>query len=172
MSKVLDVIETAAMALAIFCVVSIMFIISYDGFARYVFGSPLPWTFDVVSHFLLSASVFFAASMTFKKGDHINIDLFRVLIPKAYLVRLDGLWCLLSSLAIGIMTYGSYKEALKAFNRGSFLTGYILWPAWIPYAIIALGCAVLTLRLAVSGAQALFAGREVIVTHSPEEIAE
>lgn len=170
MSKILDTIDSIIMSLAMLCVALIMFIVSYDAFARYAFGAPLPWTFDVISHFLLTASVFFAASMTFKEGDHINIDLFRPAIPRALRIRLDGFWCLLAAIAIGIMTYGSYKEAFKAWNRGSFLTGYILWPAWVPYALIALGCALLTIRLLVGALPALLAGRDTVTTHSPEEL--
>jgi len=168
MAALINLVERLALLLAVICVAAIMFIVSYDAFARYVFRAPLPWAFDVVSFYLLSASVFFAASAAFRSGDHINIDLFRAGFRPAIRARIDSIWCMLAAVAFGIITYGSVLEAMKALRRGSFLTGYILWPAWIPYAIIATGCAVLTLRLILQSLSLLMFGETKNNTNTEE----
>lgn len=167
-AALINLVERAALVLAVLCVAAIMFIVAYDAFARYVFRAPLPWAFDIVSYYLLSASVFFAASATSRSGDHINIDLFRAGFRPAIRARIDSIWCLLAAIAFGIMTYGSVLEAMKALRRGAFLTGYILWPAWISYAIIATGCAVLALRLLLQSLSLLVSGETKDNTNAEE----
>lgn len=154
----INFLERLALLLAVLCVAAMMFIVSYDGFSRYVFRSPVPWAFEVVSYFLLSASVFLAGSATLGSGDHINLDLFRVRFRPAFRARVDGTWSILAAVAFGLITYGSAQEAIKKWTSGSFLYGYALWPAWIPYAIVFVGCAILTLRLAYFGMRLLIIG--------------
>lgn len=169
LAALITLVERLALLLAVLCVAAIMFIVSYDAFSRYVFRAPLPWAFDVVSYYLLSASVFFAASAAFRSGDHINIDLFRANFRPAIRARIDAIWCLMASGAFAVMTYGAYLEAAKALRRGSFLTGYILWPAWIPYAVISVGCAILALRLVLQ-AVSLFVNGETEKNTPAEEL--
>lgn len=171
MAKLTAFLEQMALGVAVTCVVIMMLIVSYDAFSRYAFNAPLPWAFDVVSYYLLSASVYLAVSATFRSGDHINIDLFRMWIRPQLRARLDAVWGIMAAGAFAIITYGCAQQAIKAFKQGSFLTGYILWPAWIPYAVIAVGCTILTLRLVVHSITLAVRGEdnEVALQGEPNE---
>ena len=168
MIKLMKWLDIAALSVAALSIVVMMLIVSWDAVSRYLLHAPLVWSFEIITYYLLGISLYMAVSATFKDGDHVNIDLFRVFFAPWVRARLDAAWCLLSAGAFAIMVYGAVKQSLRALERGTFMPGYIMWPAWITYAIIALGLAVLTLRLVLHAAQLTLRGEDNQVTVSGE----
>lgn len=168
MRKLLIFVEELSLAIAVICVAAIMFIVSCDAFARYALHSPLPWAFELITYYLMIATVYFALSSTFRNGDHINIDLFRVHIPPVLRSRLDAVWSLLAAVIFAIMTDGAWEELTRAYEQKEFLPGYIAWPAWVSYAPIVIGCAIMTLRLVLYAYMNLVHGKDTDVIEHGE----
>jgi TRAP-type C4-dicarboxylate transport system permease small subunit len=160
MNRVLLIFERLALAISVACVVSIMFIVSYDAVSRYAFRAPLPWAYELITYYLLIAATYFAVSPTFQQGDHINIDLFRTMMSPEWRARLDVLWCLLAAAIFAIITYGSATEMIHAWTRNEFLPGYFTWPAWASYLPIVLGFGLCVLRLLAHAAALAVHGRD------------
>ena len=173
MNQVLLIFERLALAIAVLCVVSIMFIVSYDAVSRYAFRAPLPWAFELITYYLLIAATYFAVSPTFQEGDHINIDLFRTMMRPEWRARLDVLWTLIAAAIFAIITYGSATEMVYAWTRNEFLPGYFTWPAWASYLPIVLGFGLCVLRLLAHAAALAVNGRDPgVVEHSHDTETE
>jgi TRAP-type C4-dicarboxylate transport system permease small subunit len=67
-------------SLALF--VTLAFIVFYQVFTRYVLGDPAGWTEEIARYFLV-AVVFIGAAMSVRKNNHIQVDYFYRLMPKA-----------------------------------------------------------------------------------------
>jgi TRAP-type C4-dicarboxylate transport system permease small subunit len=139
--------ERATMAVGVLCVTLIMLIVCYDAVGRYGFGSPLPWSFDLVSNYLMVGAAYFALSSTFRHGDHININLVHAKLPPRIRAWVDIVCCLLSAAFFAAIAYGAAASGFEAWRDHEFLPGIIMWPVWVSYLPIALGSALLVLRL-------------------------
>lgn len=168
MLKLLHRLELAALALAALCICAMMLIVSYDAISRYALNAPLPWAFELITYYLMIAALYFAVSMTFSSGDHINIDLFRNLIPPALRARLDALWCLMAAAIFAVIAWGAAAEMLHSYERREFLPGYITWPAWASYLPIALGTGLTVLRLVAHAVVLLIHGEDTDVAEIGE----
>lgn len=170
MNRLVMALERLTAAISILCVALIMLIVSYDAMARYVFRAPLPWAFELISNYLLLTATYMAVSFTFQRGDHVNIDIFRMMIPNRMKVILDILWSLLAAAIFTVISYGSFVEMAGAWDRGEFLPGYIAWPAWLSYFPIAVGFALVALRLVTHALTLSLLGIDRnVIEHNQEE---
>lgn len=173
MSKTILILERLTLALAVFCVAAIMLIVSWGAVSRYAFRAPLPWAFELITYYLLIAATYFAVSATFQQGDHINIDLFRGMMPPRLRAGLDVVWTLLAAAIFAIITYGAWSEMTHAYARNEFLPGYITWPAWVSYIPIVLGFGLLVLRLLAHALVLAIHGRDPeVLEHTDIETEE
>lgn len=171
MEKTIRWFERVCLALAITSVVAIMLLVSYDSIVRYVTHRPLPWTFQLISYYLMGFALYLAISATFQNGDHIALDLFR---PKfSPLVRriTDLLWGILATGTFVLISYGAWNQMLHAYITQEFMPGHIIWPAWLAFAPVVLGAGVFVLRL-LQQCYALVSGDHVVAVKFETEIAE
>jgi len=139
--------EQVAAAIAVFCIVTIMLVISADAILRYAFHAPLPWAFELVTYYLMVGAVYGALSSTFTHGDHVSITLFRDMVP-AWLHRwAEGRCSILAAIVFALIAWGTWHITVEAYTRHEFLSGYIVWPAWLSQLPVPVGCLLITLRL-------------------------
>lgn len=139
--------EQLTMAVAVGCVVLLMLVVSADAVGRYVFASPLPWAFELISYYLLIVVTYGALSSTFQRGDHIHLDLIKRLFPKRLSAWLEVVYSLLAAVVFSLIAYGAWHELVESYLAKEFLPGYIIWPAWLAYLPIVIGAALLVMRL-------------------------
>lgn len=163
MLKLLGKLEVGSLALSVLCLLVMMLVVSYDALARYALNAPLPWAFELITYYLLIFALYFAVSMTFRSGDHISIDLFRSLMPRAMRVGADVVWSLLAALIFGIIAWGAADQMFESLHRREFLPGYITWPAWVAYVGIVLGAGLTVLRLMAHAVVLVLQGKDVDV---------
>lgn len=147
MELVIRRLEQVAMGIAVLCMVIIMLTISYDAIARYVFNSPLPWAFDLVTYYLMITAVYGALASTFTHGDHVAITLFQPMIPRRLRIVIESVCSVLVAIVFLVIAYGAGHATHEAYLRNEFLPGYIVWPAWLSQLPVPIGCALLALRL-------------------------
>jgi len=129
------------------CVVTIMLVVSADALMRYLLHAPLPWAFDLVGSYLMVAAAYLAISETFRTGDHISITLIHSLLPRRVRAIVDAIISLLALAVYAVIAIGSWNNVVEALHNHEYLPGYIAWPVWISHAPIAVGSAILVLRL-------------------------
>lgn len=142
--RVLEVVSMAVTAAGLF---TIMAVIVADVAARYLFKSPLAWSFDLISLYLTPAIFFLALSDTLHKEHHVNVDIiFGHVGPRsANALRFVG-----SALAIVVflgVTYVAVIHTQDAFQASAVTSGIIEWPTWVSSAFVVAGAGLLLLRL-------------------------
>lgn len=146
-AHILHVMEWLWMTVASFVMFAVMIIVFVDVAARYIFRSPLTWSYDVISLYLMAALFFLSLSDTLQKNHHINVDmLFRHVSPRTRHV----LECIGNALSLTVISGICYEGAIRAwesFAAGEVTSGVIPWPTWISAALIPVGAGLLLLRM-------------------------
>jgi TRAP-type C4-dicarboxylate transport system permease small subunit len=139
--------ERWAMWLAAGCVVLIMLVVCVDAGGRYLFRKPLPWSFDLVSNYLMVGAAWLALSSTYRHGDHISIDLLRVRLSPRVRAGVDVVTGLLALILFAAIATTNFERTYDSLVGHEYNPGYILWPVWLSFAPIPIGAALLVLRL-------------------------
>lgn len=126
---------------------AVMIIIFVDVAARYLFKAPLPWSFDLISLYLMPAIFFLALADTLTRNHHVNVD---ILLPR-FPPRLNHAFGLATSVLalfvfVGI-AYAAWIRTREAIAASEVTSGLIQWPTWMSSALVMAGVALLVLRL-------------------------
>jgi TRAP-type C4-dicarboxylate transport system permease small subunit len=142
-------VEDLMLRLAGLTTFAIMLIVGVDVLMRYALNAPFSWSYDLIGIYLVPLSFFFALSATFRRNHHISVDI----LYRRYPLRLQRLARLATALLFGPfvlwMIWLAARDAHDRYAAGDAISGTILWPTWIPSAIVALGFLALVLRLAL-----------------------
>lgn len=145
-NRAIAALETGSMALAAAAMLAMMLIIVTDVAARYIFKSPLPWSFDFISLYLMPAAFFLALSDTLHKEHHVNVDIVLNAMSLRVVYAMKGIG---SALAIVLFVGMAYAAALRtwdAYTTADVTSGVIQWPTWVSTAFVVLGAGLLLLR--------------------------
>ena len=96
-------VEKVAIALAALASITIMLVVAFDTLLRYGFHSPLLWSIDVVSRYLMVATFYLAISYAFHKGDHIRLLAFRPLFGARLKAVADALIYVAASVIFAVI---------------------------------------------------------------------
>ena len=167
LDKTVRAVEQAFLYLTGAGLLVIMMVIVVDVVLRYFFSSPLSWSYDLISIYLVTLVFFLALADTFRRGGHIRVDLFEFLRGSRLLTAAEIIGLCAALLFFGLILQQMVMHGLEAFLANEVLDGAIPWPTWPPYLAGALGVGLLIVRLALSVVgriAALAAGRR----HEPE----
>lgn len=142
--------ERILMALAILSIVAIMVFVATDAISRYLFNSPLSWSFELVSYYLVVIATYFMISATLRHGDHISIAVVRNLLPRRGRAFVDILWSILAGVVFVLMAYAAMNNMGRAWVGNNFFPGIIPWPVWLTQLPIFIGTLSLVLSLALN----------------------
>jgi TRAP-type C4-dicarboxylate transport system permease small subunit len=123
--------------------------IAYSVVRRYVFGTPVAWTDELVGY-LLVASVMLAAADALFGGEHISVDIVteRLAPGGRRLAFLFGLAAVAGAAALLVVE----GIGMVQFSRqvGLRSNGYLALPLWIPQSLVPIGALLLLLAAIVS----------------------
>lgn len=147
LSRILVWLERASDALAAASMFSVMLVVSVDVFMRYVFRSPLIWSYDLISLYLLTVIFFMALSGTAGANGHIAVDVLSQRLPiRIKRIVLLFSWCA-TLMVFSFILYTVGIRSFTAFMNSSVVAGRIPWPTWITSAIVFTGCVLFSARL-------------------------
>lgn len=173
MEAIIRRLENWTMALAGLCVTAMMLVVCVDAAGRYLLRRPLPWSFDLVSLYLMVGAAYFALSSTFRHGDHITIDLFYAKLGKRAQAWVGAVTSGLAAILFAIIAVTAWEKTVEAYVNGEFSPGFVLWPVWLSFLPIPLGSGLLVLRLAHHAiALATHGSDPSVVADHEAEIAE
>lgn len=145
MTKILDKISDLLAGLAMIFLVLMMIQVVGDVFLKYVFNSPIEDNLEIVSFYYMVGVVFLPLAMVEKRHEHINVDLFVLLLPARVQRYIYAFASLLACLFFSILAYQTCIDALRATEVREVMMGTNLvqiWPSrWIlpvSFALIAL----------------------------------
>ncbi len=139
--------DITLMAIAGVCVLTMMGVTFLDVFMRYALHSPLHWTYDLVTQYLLIGSFFFAFSYALRTNENIVVDFFSRNLP-------TRLYCLLMSIGhaaiaviFAVVVWLSAVDTYISWANDEAFFGALVWSTWSAKIIVPLGALALTLRL-------------------------
>lgn len=153
----------------------IMVLVFLDAMFRYLFNSPLSFTFDLVVLYLMSASLLSVLSYTLRHGGHISIDLFANMMNHRLYLILVGAGLLAGTAVCAMISWQTAHLSFESWDMGEIMTGVYAWPLWIGKAIVALSFIGLTARLFHIGLANLLSGLlgiadlEIAIMHDPTD---
>lgn len=157
--------ERILRAIGVACLLAVMAIVFCDVGARYLMNAPFPWSYELIGMYLMPAMFYFAVSDTLAADHHVAVDLLRPAMPPWLARGVEVLGGLAMAGVFSVIVWLFASSSLEKWASGAVVMGAVEWPSWIPDAIVALGSAVIALRLlgrAVGHALSLATGKALI----------
>lgn len=136
----------------------IMSIMSADVFMRYVLNSPIAWSYEALTRYLMYAAFFFAVSYTLRHGEHLRVEVIYNRMPRRPRSLILGILYLPITLLLGLAAVKATQSAAQSYHANELLAGVVHWPIWTSKAIVSIGLIVLTLRSLEQGLSLLADG--------------
>lgn len=162
----------AAALLSGFATLAIVLLVSYDVAMRYFFNDPQIFV-DEVASFLEVLVVFGGAAYTFRAGGHVRVDLVTGRLRPGTRAGLRALTLLLGVVFLAVVIWVTAQSAITAWRYGRVST-VMLYPLWLPMALIPAGLALLALAMLRALGRQLTVlagprvGRDEVGTEEPE----
>lgn len=116
-------------------------------FMRYVINSPFVWL-EEVQMILFVWSAFFGASVTFRCGGHIAIEILVDMFPRAVQAVVKEIVFVLALLAVMYMMYLQTERGFSLIRTGRS-TSILNIPQYLTYFGVALACFLMTAHLII-----------------------
>lgn len=150
LDRLVNVIEKAFLCLTGAGLLVIMLVIVVDVVMRYILSSPLSWSYDLISMYLVTLVFFLALADTFRRGGHIKVDLFERLRGTRLLAFAEILSYCAALIFFSLILDRMMESGLEAFLANDVVDGAIPWPTWPPYLFAGLGVGLLIVRVALN----------------------
>lgn len=137
--------------------VTIVLVVSmiYEVAARYLFGAPTIWAFDI-SYMCTGTLFILGAANALREDAHVRIDFLAQKLPVALRRTIEGVvFFLLLTPIFALLSSFAVQRAWRAFSTSEVEMvspwAPLMWPF---YGLLALGLVALTLQIAVQGLRA------------------
>jgi len=146
--RLLHAVNRAAVGVSMVALVAAAVVLTYSVASRYLFKASTDWQ-DETAVFLLVGVTFLCAPWVQQQRGHIGIEAIVAILPPrvnhARRIVVDFL-CLLFC---GFFAWKSWKLLHEAWVDGQTTSSTWAAPLWIPYGLMTLGMALLTLQIAL-----------------------
>jgi TRAP-type C4-dicarboxylate transport system permease small subunit len=162
--RAVDLIDTALMIVGCAMLFALMVIVVCDVALRYLFNSPLQWSYEIVSSYLMPGLFFFAASHTLKAHAHVSVDIVHNYVARNTRFLLEALTSTLATPVFALCAVVSAERTLEDFRTAAASTSGLALPTWSISLMLPIGFGMLTVRLALSAigyVATLVSGREL-----------
>ncbi len=164
LQRVIDAIDDVLMVIGCLMLFGLMLVVVGDVVLRYVFNSPLQWSYEVISSYLMPGLFFFAASHTLKAHAHVAVDIVHNYVSRRTRYVLEALAGTLATPVFLLCTVVSATRTLADLQTAATSTSGLALPTWTISLMLPIGFGMLTLRLALNSigyVATLVSGREV-----------
>ncbi|MCR4267007.1 TRAP transporter small permease subunit [Nitratireductor sp. ZSWI3] len=153
--KALDAISLSLSRVAELVTLVLVASMIYEVAARYIFGAPTIWAFDI-SYMCTGTLFVLGAAYALRQDAHVRIDFLAQKMPAGLRRAIEGIVFLFMLTPIfAILSWFAVGRAWRAYLTGEVETvspwAPLMWPF---YALLALGLVALTLQIAVQGLRA------------------
>jgi TRAP-type C4-dicarboxylate transport system permease small subunit len=144
LSQAVAFLSSAAMALSAAGLLLSLCLIGWAVVMRYVFNAAPVWVDEVVG-FLLVAIVLLAAAQTFRRGEHIGVDLLVDRLPAKGKRWALGWAAIVTAVMALVLVINGWQTATLARTLGLVTEGHLEWPTWWLMLLMPVGGALLLL---------------------------
>ena len=116
--RLLSFVERLVMAIVTTGLFVIMVMVALDAILRYTLNSPLIFNYDLVQMYLLPIVMLMPVGFLMRRGGHISVDLFAMMMPERMRQLVLGLALLASAPVFWIMFHRIGSMAIDSFEKG------------------------------------------------------
>lgn len=122
--------------------------VTADVAGRFIFGTPIPGTITVVSHYYMIVAAFVPLAFAAQKNAHISVEVVTELLPGPIKRHLEGWTLLLSAVVFALVAVRTWEVALSKYAiDASVVQGNTSIPVWPSYFVLPAGLALMTIVL-------------------------
>ena len=119
--------------------------VSADVAGRFVFGTPIPGTITVVSHYYMIIAAFVPLAFGAQKNAHISVEVVTERLPDVIKRHLEGWTLLLSALVFALVAVRTWEVALSNYAiSASVVQGNTSIAVWPSYFVLPISLALMT----------------------------
>ena len=126
-------------------VLAITGLITFDVLMRYFFDRPQLFV-DEVASFIQVFVVFAGLAYTFRAGGHVRVDLVTSSLPRPVRAWLRVVTLALGVAFLAVVMWVTAQSALAGYRYGR-VSAVMLYPLWIPMALIPLGLSLMAIAM-------------------------
>lgn len=142
-------------AVAVGLLVPMMFLVTGDVIGRYLLNHPIPAVFEINSHFLMVAVVFFPLAHVHSRKEHVFVSLFTDRLGTGTKAVLETFSLLIGITAYGLIGWYGLQRAISATAVREYISGIVDVPIWVSKWLVPIGCFVFCTELAIDGVRHL-----------------
>ena len=162
----LDLVDGALVAVGSLMLFVLMCVVVADVSMRYLFNSPLQWSYDVISNYLMPGVFFLAVSHTLKAHSHVAVDIVHNYVGSRTRYAFEFICSALAVPAFAVCTWYAIGVTINDFETGATASSGLPIPTWSVSFFLPVGFGLLTLRLALNTVgylRSLAGGRPVLM---------
>lgn len=141
LSRALARFEKVLLLIAAAFLFAMMVIVFADVGMRYVFNSPLGFSYDLISLYLMVGVFFFSLSNTLRHDEHVRVDILYLRAQPATRRLFDRISYGLASLLFAVVLWTGLVRAIGSTAELEVMATLIPWPIWLAYWIVPIGTA-------------------------------
>lgn len=142
-------IESRIADLAPLSLLAMMGIVTTDVVMRYALSSPLSWSYDLVSMYLMPAIIFSSMAIVQRRRHHVNVNLLYLRLSVPVQRVADMISVIGSGGVLALVAFFSGRRAWTAYVNHEVVSGLFEWPTWIGPALLTLGSILFIFRVIV-----------------------
>jgi TRAP-type C4-dicarboxylate transport system permease small subunit len=161
----IDAVDAALMFVGCLMLFALMCVVVSDVGMRYFFNSPLQWSYQVISSYLMPGLFFMAVSHTLKAHGHVAVDIVHNYVGPRTRYVFEALASLVALPVFALCSWVSSNKTLADIQTAAVESSGLAIPTWTVSIMLPIGFGLLTLRLlmnTVGYAGTLLTGEEMM----------
>ena len=145
--RAIDSIDSVLMFIGCAMLFMLMLVVVADVALRYLLNSPLQWSYQVISSYLMPGLFFMAVSHTLKANAHVCVDIVHNYLPRRARYVFEAVATLLAIPVFAYCAFVSTAVTLEDLRTAATSTSGLEVPTWTISIMLPIGFGILTLRL-------------------------
>ena len=131
-------------------IVTLMLHVGTDVVLRNTANTPIPATYEIVTHYYMIALAFIPLAWVERGGGMVHVEVIEPFLSPRALIWSDRLVALISTVIYGALAWVTWLTALRNFDTSVFVMAQsVRVPTWPAYFLVPLGFGLATLATAI-----------------------
>lgn len=165
----IDALDAVLVTLGSLMLFGLMCVVVGDVAMRYFLNSPLQWSYQIISSFLMPGLFFLAVSHALKSHSHVAVDILHNYVRPGVRYSFEAISSVLAVPVFAVCTWVSARNTYDELVSQATSTSGLAIPSWTVSILLPIGFGMLTLRLALNavGYIATLAGGRKLIALPP-----
>lgn len=150
LTRWIDALDGVLVAIGGLMLFSLMLLVAADVGRRYIFNSPIAWSYEVINNYLMPGLFFFAVSHTLKAHSHVAVDILHNYVGPKLRYWFEAISMVLAAPAFALCTWVAARNTLHEFQVSAEASSGLAVPSWTISIAFPIGFGMLTLRMGLN----------------------